>query len=154
MTGVQTCALPISPASSISGISGALTVTGASVLAGDFRLAATGPNGYVTTWTCTGAPAPTDGTTVSITEGSTVACAARIVYRKPSLTLTKVVVGGSALPTAWVLTATRGATRISGAGGTTGDVTTGVYTLSETTGATGYVANGWSCTDQIGRAHV
>ena len=73
------------PASSISGISGALTVTGASVLAGDFLLAATGPKGYVTTWTCTGAPALTDGTTVSITEGSTVACAARIVYRKPSL---------------------------------------------------------------------
>lgn len=68
----------------------------------------------------------------------------------PSLTLVKQVVndnGGTALPTAWTLTAT-GPTSVSGAGGATSGATfgAGTYSLSESAGPAGYAAGQWSCT--------
>src|SRR5439155_323598 len=73
----------------------------------------------------------------------------------PSLTLNKIVVndnGGTALESAWTLTAT-GPTTISGPGaaGST-DVVSGptfkadTYTLSESGGPSGYTASSWTCT--------
>ena len=52
--------------------------------------------------------------------------------------------GGSALATAWTLSAT-GPTPLSGAGGAESDVNAGSYTLGET-GPAGYTASAWSCT--------
>lgn len=68
----------------------------------------------------------------------------------PSLTLVKqmnIHYGGTAVATDWMLTAT-GPTTISGAGGATSDSAfkAGTYTLSESTGPTGYTASTWNCT--------
>ena len=67
-----------------------------------------------------------------------------------SLTLVKHVTndnGGTAATTDWTLTAT-GPTPISGAGGATSGATfsAGIYTLSESTGPSGYSTGSWSCT--------
>ena len=65
------------------------------------------------------------------------------------LTLHKDVSGGTALATAWTLTAT-GPETISGASGaatvTNASVKPGTYTLGESAGPTGYTAGSWSCT--------
>src|SRR5947208_3000786 len=67
------------------------------------------------------------------------------------LTLVKTVTnddGGAALPAAWTLSAT-GPSSLSGAGGASGDVKAGSYTLSETAGPNGYLAGAWSCTNEV-----
>lgn len=76
----------------------------------------------------------------------------------PTLTLVKVVSGGSNLATDWTLTATRsgGGTIISGVTGsaavTGASVTTGTYTLSESATPTGYAASLYSCSKNGGAA--
>ncbi|MBA2370375.1 MAG: hypothetical protein H0V71_01880, partial [Chloroflexi bacterium] len=72
----------------------------------------------------------------------------------PSLTLNKIVSGGTAPKTAWNLTATRSGTLVlSGAGGASGNVTPGSYTLAETGTVTDYT-NGstYSCVKNGGSA--
>jgi len=71
----------------------------------------------------------------------------------PILTLQKTVVndnGGTAVDTAWTLSATQGATAISGAEGdaaiTNAVVTAGTWDLSESGGPVGYTAGVWVCT--------
>ena len=75
--------------------------------------------------------------------------------RQPILTLAKTVVndnGGTAVDTAWTLTATGPAT-ISGTEGqaaiTAAAVPAGTYTLSETGGPAGYALTGWACTNGV-----
>lgn len=82
----------------------------------------------------------------AVTVTNTVTCDAR-------LTLVKRVVnddGGSALPSAWTLTAS-GPTLLRGATGTPAVtavvVTPGTYALTESEGPPGYTQSGWSCTD-------
>ncbi len=81
------------------------------------------------------------------------------VQALPRLTLVKQVVndnGGTAVATAWTLTATGPATTISGATGsgsvTNAPVTAGTYTLSESAGPSGYAASTWSCSKNGGAA--
>jgi len=65
-----------------------------------------------------------------------------------TLTLVKVVSnthGGTALPSAWTLTAS-GPSPLFGAGGASGTVTPGTYVLGESAGPSGYVASSWVCT--------
>ncbi|WP_296281491.1 hypothetical protein, partial [Pseudoxanthomonas sp.] len=81
------------------------------------------------------------------------------VLALPRLTLVKQVVndnGGTALATAWTLTATGPSTTISGATGTAAvtsvAVPAGSYALTETGGPAGYTAATWSCVKNGGAA--
>ncbi len=90
----------------------------------------------------------------TIALGETKTCTITNNDNPPSLTLVKVVSnthGGNAVATDWTLTAT-GPTIISGAGGTTSDSSfaAGTYTLSESTGPSGYSAGDWSCVKNNG----
>ncbi len=90
------------------------------------------------------------GGTVTLTEGQHLSCTINNDDNIPHLTLIKRIEnrhGGTANPTDWTLTAT-GPTTISGAGGVVSDSTfsAGTYTLSESTGLSGYTASNWSCT--------
>lgn len=63
------------------------------------------------------------------------------------LTLVKSVItnnGGTAVATDWTLSAS-GPTPISGPGGVSSDVNPGTYTLSESSGPSGYSASHWAC---------
>jgi hypothetical protein len=63
------------------------------------------------------------------------------------LTLVKVVSnthGGTALPSAWTLTAS-GPTPLTGPGTVTGTVDPGTYVLGESSGPSGYTAGVWVC---------
>lgn len=94
----------------------------------------------------------------TIAAGETETCTVTNDDIAPSLTLDKIVVNdnaGTALESEWTLTAT-GPTTLSGAGaaGSTDVVSgasfdQGTYTLSESTGPTGYTASTWSCTNGI-----
>ena len=68
---------------------------------------------------------------------------------KATLTLTKVVDGGTALPSRWTLSAS-GPTPISGTSGsaavTAQPVNAGTYTLDEAGAPLGYTSQGWTCT--------
>jgi hypothetical protein len=101
-----------------------------------------GPSGYAKSLSagCSGAMPVGGSATCTITNNDIA----------PKLTVTKIVNnnnGGTALPSAWTLSAT-GAKTISGPGGATSDATftAGAYTLSESGGPSGYTASAWSCT--------
>ena len=77
-------------------------------------------------------------------------CTITNTYVEPiaNLTLVKNVVntgGGTAAASAWTLTADSSTTDLSGAGGTSGEVTPGTYTLTESTGPDRYSPSDWSC---------
>lgn len=84
---------------------------------------------------------------VDLDTNTITGCAVPLV--PASLTLNKIVSGGSAHESEWTLTAT-GPTSISGPGAAgavdvVGDVTAGTYTLSESVGVSNYDASAWSC---------
>jgi uncharacterized repeat protein (TIGR01451 family) len=64
-----------------------------------------------------------------------------------TLTLNKVVTGGTALPSAWTLSANAnvGLTPFSGTTGVTKQVVVGTYSLAESNGPAGYSQIGWTC---------
>jgi hypothetical protein len=145
-------------ASGPSGFSGAgpSVSNGANFQAGTYNLSeSSGPAGYsASAWVCVGGT-QNDGDTVTLTTGQSAICTITNNDNAPSLTLNKVVTndnGGTALPSAWTLSAT-GPTPLSGPGaaGST-DVQSGpsfdagTYTLSESAGPAGYTASAWSCT--------
>ena len=139
------------PTTGITGSTGAAAVTNVPVQVGNYTLAESGgPAGYTGgAWSCTGATVT--GSTVAIALGANATCTINNDDIGPHLTLVKTVTndnGGTAVPTAWTLTAA-GPTPISGATGsaavTNAAVNAGTYTLSET-GPAGYTASAWSCT--------
>lgn len=87
--------------------------------------------------------------------GNTISgCAAPLVA--PSLTLNKIVVGGSSLESAWTVTAT-GPMSLSGFGAigsidVVGDLAIGTYDLSESTNPSYYTSSLWSCVKNGGAA--
>ena len=96
-------------------------------------------------------------TAAQMAAGSTITCTVTNI-RQATLTLVKTIqqnLGGTALPTAWTLTAT-GPTNISGATGagtvTTAFVDPGTYTLSESGGPANYSAGNYSCVVNGGAA--
>ena len=98
-------------------------------------------------WSCDGGTLNADKLTLGLNQN--VTCQITNNDTPPSLTLVKTVSnthGGNAVATNWTLTAD-GPTPISGAGGATSDSSfaAGTYTLSETTGPSGYDAGNWSC---------
>ncbi|NMM35362.1 MAG: hypothetical protein HHJ13_15480 [Phycicoccus sp.] len=135
----------------ISGHTTDSSVTSAAVSAGTYVLSEAGPGGYVGTWSCVGGTF-TGPDQVALALGQDATCTVNNVAQPAHLTLVKSVVntqGGSALNTAWTLTAT-GPTTITGITGadavTAAAVSAGAYTLSESDGPASYSASEWACT--------
>jgi Prealbumin-like fold domain len=130
-----------------NGVSGAGGASGA-VSAGTYTLSeSAGPSGYTAgSWSCTGGTftAPDQ---IAVANGESASCDITNSDQAANLTLTKHVSnthGGTAVATDWTLTA--GPNGVSGAGGASGAVSAGTYTLSESAGPSGYTAGSWSCT--------
>lgn len=112
-----------------------------------------GPSGYTAgAWNCGGATMP-DATHVTVPLGANITCTITNDDNAPSLTLLKDVNnnhGGTALNTAWTLTATGTLGSPTNLSGTT-PVTSGItfkadtYTLAENSGPSGYTASDWVC---------
>lgn len=147
----------------ISGTHGAAAVTSAAVNPGAYTLAeANGPAGYAATgaYSCVvNGNAAVVGNNLTLAAGDNAVCTITNDDQPARLTLRKTVVnnnGGSAVATAWTLTAT-GPTNISGTHGaaavTNVAVNPGDYTLAESGGAAGYRATGpYSCVVDGGAA--
>ncbi|MGH8976439.1 MAG: hypothetical protein ACRDV7_00080 [Acidimicrobiia bacterium] len=129
----------------ISGATGSAVVTAAAVDAGTYVLSETGPAGYSASgWSCVGGTQT--GASVALTLGESATCTITNDDAPAQLTLVKVVTnddGGTALPTAWTLSAA-GPTPLSGTTGISSPVDAGTYALSES-GPTGYAASPWVC---------
>jgi Prealbumin-like fold domain len=134
----------------ITGIEGAASVTAASVNAGTYVLTESGAatSAYTPgTWTCTAGTLT--GNSLVLSNGQSASCTITNNDR-PRLTLLKTVInnsGGTALDTAFTLTAT-GPVTITGTEGavsiTNANVNAGTYALSESSLA-GYSGGAWSC---------
>ncbi|MFC9561347.1 LPXTG cell wall anchor domain-containing protein [Agromyces sp. NPDC056965] len=133
-----------------AGVEGTAEVTNLSVPPGQYVFSEDGPGGYEGTWSCAGTT--WDGRSAFVQYGETVVCTATNSAVPPTLALDKVVDGGDADASDWVLTAV-------GPGSVEGEapvastvVDQGVYRLGErpspAAGAAtdGYVAGEWSCT--------
>ena len=101
--------LTASGPTTITGVTGDLTITGAAVPVGTYVLSeADGPAGYVASpWTCVGGTPGTDQ--VVLAAGERATCSITNTAIAPTLTLVKVVdngtTGATAAPADWVLTA-------------------------------------------------
>lgn len=135
----------------ITGSSGDAAVTDAVATAGDYTLGESGgPAGYTSgDWSCVGATVVGGVVTLAAGDDATCTIVNTFAAGDPKLTLVKVVKGGTATPTDWVLSAT-GTTPITGVTGsvavTVAEVLPGEYTLSESGGPDGYSAGSWACT--------
>ena len=138
----------------ISGESGTAAVTAAEVDPGEYTLdESEGPPGYSAgDWTCEGATVLDGIVTLSTGDDATCTIVNTYTGADPTLTLVKVVRGGAAAATDWVLSAS-GATPVSGVSGTpavtAAEVQPGEYTLSESGGPDGYTPGAWTCTGAI-----
>src|SRR5439155_1156605 len=122
--------------------------------AGTYALSETnGPSGYTASaWVCTGG-GNQNGSSITVGLGENVTCTINNNDNPPALHLRKTVTndnGGSALATAWTLTATGSLgspTNLSGS--TPVDSTAGfkadTYALAESGGPSGYTASSWTC---------
>ena len=111
----------VNGASTITGASGTGAVTNAAAIAGTYNLTETGgPGGYTAgNWSCTGGTGST-ATSVTLDAGSIAECTITNTAVAPRLTMVKTVTnddGGTALPTAWTLTATGTTNSLSGTTG-------------------------------------
>lgn len=137
----------------ITGPSGGVEVSHVHVGAGEHTLAelTTLPDHESGEWVCEGATGQA-GDVVTIAPDDDVVCTVTNTYIGSTLTLVKDVVGGSADPAAWTLTATdaAGDAVVEGASGTPATtqrhLPAGDYELAETGGFGGYDSEGWSCT--------
>ncbi|MEI2453808.1 OmpA family protein [Lysobacter firmicutimachus] len=130
----------------ITGVSGTAAVTNAPVSAGVYTLTEASVAGYTAgSWSCTAGTL--SGNSLTLANGESATCTIVNDDQAATLTLVKVVSGGSATATDWTLSAT-GPTTISGAGGATGAVDAGTYVLAEAGGPANvtYTAGTWSCT--------
>jgi hypothetical protein len=149
--GAGAWTLTATGSTTITGISGTAAVTSAPVSAGTYTLSESGPGGYTpSNWVCVGGSYTSGTQALVLGNGESATCTINNDDQAASLTLVKTVTndnGGTALDTDWTLSAVSGSTTVlSGAGGATGSVAAGTYTLSESTGPSGYTAGTWSCT--------
>ena len=106
------------------------------------------PSGYeFRDWACNGNVTTDPVRSIYLDTGQNLTCTVTNVAIKPSISLQKIVQGGSASPSLWTVTA-EGPNSVSGAGQATGEVRIGRYHLAETGGpsGSGYVAGPWICT--------
>src|SRR4029077_17315558 len=137
-----------------SNLSGSTPVdSGPSFAADTYTLAESGgPSGYTAgAWSCDGGTL--DGNKVTVGLGQSATCTINNNDNAPALHLRKTVVndnGGTALATAWTLTATGTGNAPSNLSGST-PVDSGpsfnadTYTLAESGGPSGYTPGAWSC---------
>jgi hypothetical protein len=111
------------------------------------------PAGYrFRDWNCGGTVITTPEPTITLAEGQNLTCTVTNVAVQPTLTLRKVVEGGSAPPSLWTLRAMDGPTFVGGVANspavTARPVGIGTYRLVEEGpgAAQGYTASAWSCT--------
>ncbi|WP_136517773.1 hypothetical protein [Cellulomonas telluris] len=119
------------------------------VPAGSYTISESGgvPGYAFVSWDCGDAGTFTSPTpTITVPANGSVTCTVRNDAQKPSLTLRKQVVGGSASPADWTLRAQGTAATVVGTDGVRQAVPVGTYELSETEGPQGYTAGDWSCT--------
>jgi LPXTG-site transpeptidase (sortase) family protein len=133
--------------------------SGSGFLSDTYTLAETGgPAGYTAgNWSCvvtgTSTPVTVSNSQVTLGLGEDVTCTINNNDDAPSLTLLKTVTnnnGGTAVASAWTLTATgalASPTNLSGTSGVTSGTTfkADTYTLGESGGPSGYAAGSWSC---------
>lgn len=106
------------------------------------------PAGYeFRDWSCNGNVTTGPVRSIYLDVGQSLTCTVTNVAIEPSITLQKVVQGGSAAPSLWTLTA-QGPSSVSGAGQATGQVRIGRYQLTESGGPGGgsYAPGPWVCT--------
>lgn len=135
----------------ISGVTGASTVTNGLVPLGTYALSEANPSGYAAgPWSCNAGTL--SGSNLTLAAGQNATCTINDADISPLLTLVKTVTndnGGTAAVADFTLIATNGATTISGSSGsasvTNAAVNAGTWTLSEG-GPTGYAASVWNCT--------
>jgi len=128
----------------ISGAGGAES----DVNTGTYDLSETSVPGYTASaWVCNGGTQ--NGASVTLALGENATCTINNDDQTAHLKLVKTVTndnGGTALPTAWTLTADgTGTNDISGAGGFDQDVNADTYALSESAGPAGYSAGSFDC---------
>ncbi|WP_170206131.1 prealbumin-like fold domain-containing protein [Klugiella xanthotipulae] len=134
----------------VTGASGAATVTDATVTAGSYDLSESGPEGYdASDWTCDTGHSVSGGA-VELAVGDEVTCTITNTAQESTLTLVKTVSnthGGVAVADDWTLEA---GDLVSGITGVSETVPVGSYDLSETGGPSGYTLQGLSCTGSTG----
>ncbi|ROU04658.1 hypothetical protein D9T17_22700 [Lysobacter enzymogenes] len=148
----------------ISGTEGQAAITAAVVPVGTYTLSETGgPAGYALTgWACTNGVTVDASNQIVLALGQTTVCTATNNDQPARLTLQKTVTndnGGTAVNTAWTLSATGPTSGVSGAHGSTAvtnvAVDPGTYALAEANGPAGYAATGaYSCVVNAGAAVV
>jgi hypothetical protein len=142
----------LSATNGTSVISGAGGVSNATADIGSYALAESGPG--APGWTSSGFTCGTSTTVVTVVTlalGDNTTCTITNTAVPPKLTLVKVVdhnnTGDTTAAAAWTLTATKGTSVISGAGGVsnaTADI--GSYALAESgPGAPGWTSSGYTC---------
>lgn len=105
------------------------------------------PSGYrFLSWICDGDLTTDPVRIITLDTNQNLTCTVTNVAVKPTITLQKIVQGGSAVPAQWTLKA-EGPNSISGAGQASGEVRIGQYHLTETGGPAGnsYAAAPWEC---------
>ncbi|MCE1177668.1 MAG: DUF11 domain-containing protein, partial [Micrococcales bacterium] len=135
-----------------SGAEGEAAVTNAPVSAGTYTLTEAGPDGYTMTGLACDGGTFADGK-VTLKNGESATCTFTNNDDQGKLTLVKKVVndnGGTAVDTAWTLTAAGPTAGVTGPTGSTTvtsvPVDAGDYTLSESGGPSGYTPSAWACT--------
>jgi hypothetical protein len=138
----------------ISGISGAGTITGATVTTGTYTLSETTHSDYTAgVWSCTNSIAVNGSSQITLTSGQSTTCTIINDDIAPVLHLRKTVDitgGGTALDTAWTLTANGALSLPTNLSGTTpvnsdGTFKADTYTLAESGAPSGYTASLYSC---------
>jgi hypothetical protein len=149
--------LSASGPTNISGTDGAAAVTSANVNPGTYNLSeSAGPTGYTASqYSCVlDGGNPVSGNSITLGEGDTAVCTITNNDNPPQLHLRKTVTndnGGTALNTAWTLTATgtlANPTNLTGTTPVDSSTTTfkaDTYALAEINGPSGYTAGAWSC---------
>ncbi|WP_370618171.1 hypothetical protein [Mumia sp. Pv 4-285] len=137
------------PGQQLSGTSGSDAVSHVAVEPGVFALAESGgSSGYEAgDWFCetSGDPVPVSGGSVNIDADDDMTCTITNTWAGGQLTLLKDVVGGSAPPASWTLSATGDGAALAGTDGVTGGLPAGQYALAEADGPSGYDLTGWAC---------
>lgn len=117
---------------------------------GSYRIFETGgvPGYAFYSWNCGGSVTTQPERVITLAVDQNLTCTVENRAIKPTLSLVKNVVGGTAPPSEWTLQA-QGPTNIQGPGGsaavTNQPARIGTYTLSESEGPNGYTAGDWTC---------
>jgi len=135
----------------ITGISGISGVANETVSTGVYTLSETTHSDYTPgAWSCTNGITVNGSNQITLASGDVTTCTVINDDIAPSLTLNKFVIGGTALPTAWTLTANGAGilpTNLTGTNPVISGATfkADTYTLAESGGPSNYTPTSWVC---------